>query len=78
MPSTEVDLAQQYQPAIREGMLKVTVLPFQQQNGATDCGLFSIAAAYYFARGDNVARLSFCVVNSYYNIAICTSYLVVL
>ncbi len=57
MPSTEVDLAQLFQP---EGMLKVTVLPFQQQKAATDCGLFSIVAAYHFAWGDDLSKLSFC------------------
>ncbi len=50
MPSTEVDLAQLFQPAIREGMLKVTVLPFQQQKAATDCGL-SVSRLHTISHG---------------------------
>ena len=31
----------------------------QQQEGAADCGLFSIAYAYHAARGDDVSQLHF-------------------
>ena len=37
----------------------VTVIPFQQQEGTSDCGLFSIAAAYHPAKNDDLSHMSF-------------------
>jgi len=37
----------------------VTAVSVQQQEGGVDCGLFSIAAAYHSAVGDDFHRLSF-------------------
>ncbi len=59
MPSTEEQLVQIYEPTMKEGVLKVTAVPFLQQKGATDCGLFSTAAAYHSALGQGVAKISF-------------------
>ena len=44
--SLSVQLAELYRPAIQDGMLMVTMVPVQQQEGSVDCGLFSIANAY--------------------------------
>ncbi len=58
-PSTEEQLERLYQPAVRDSWLAVTVVPFQQQEGGTKCGLFSIAAAYHFAVDDDVSVMTF-------------------
>ena len=50
-PSLEKQMAEIYSPVIKDGMLPVTMVPFQQQVGRTDCGVFSIAAAYSAALG---------------------------
>ena len=44
-PSTEEQLVRLYRPAVREGTLMVTANSIQQQEGSTDCGVFSVAAA---------------------------------
>ncbi len=56
-PSLEVQLTQLYRPAIRDGGLPVTAESVQQQSGGTDCGVFSIAFAYYAAQGKDVSKL---------------------
>ena len=48
-----------YQPAIQGDLLLVLAVSFQQQEGTTDCGVFSIAAAYHAARGDELESISF-------------------
>ena len=48
-----------YQPAVRDNLLMVTAVSTQQQEGTTDCGLFSIAAAYHAAVGDNLKGITF-------------------
>ena len=53
-PSIQEQLVCTYQPAIRDNLLMVTVIPFQQQEGTSDCGLFSIAAAYHTAKNDDL------------------------
>ena len=50
-PSLEKQMAEIYSPVVKDGMLPVTMVPFQQQVGGTDCGVFSIAAAYSAALG---------------------------
>jgi len=38
----------------------VTAIPIQQQTpGSNNCGLFSIAAAYHAAKGDDVKAITF-------------------
>ena len=44
-------MAEIYSPVVKDVMLPVTMISFQQQVGATDCGVFSIAAAYSAALG---------------------------
>ena len=56
-PSLEIQLAQLYQPGVKDSTLLVTAEPVQQQRGKTDCGLFSIAFAYSAANGEDVSRL---------------------
>ncbi len=56
-PSLEVQLVQLYRPAIQSSTLLVTAESVQQQNGANDCGLFSIAFAYQVARSMDVTQL---------------------
>ena len=58
-PSTEEQLVRLYQPAVRDNLLMVTAVSTQQQEGSTDCGLFSIAAAYHAAVGDNLEGITF-------------------
>ena len=60
MSSTEEHTVQIYQPAIREGVLQGIAVPFQQQEGVTDCGLFSIAAIHHSALSQDLAKISFC------------------
>ena len=48
-----------YRPAVRDNCLMVTAVSFQQQEGDADCGLFSIAAAYHSAVGDDFRGLTF-------------------
>ncbi len=56
-PSLEVQLVQLYRPAIQDDVLLVTAESVQQQTGANDCGLFSIAFAYNAGRSMDVAQL---------------------
>ena len=56
--SLSVQLVELYRPAIQNGMLMVTLLPVQQQEGTQDCGLFCIANAYSVAMGKNPATLT--------------------
>ena len=58
-PSTEEQLVRLYRPAVRDSCLMVTAVPVQQQEGGVDCGLFSIAAAYHSAMGDDLRELTF-------------------
>ena len=48
-----------YQPAVQASLLMVTAVSIQQQEGATDCGLFSIAVAYHVAVGDDLEGITF-------------------
>ena len=50
-PSLEKQIAEIYRPVVKDGMLPVTMVSFQQQVGGTDCGVYSIAAAYSAALG---------------------------
>ena len=56
-PSTELQIAQG--PLIQCNGLLISVVALQQQDGAINCGLFSIAAAYHAAMNDNVDSLVF-------------------
>ena len=58
-PSTEEQLVRLYRPAVRDGMLMVKADSIQQQEGGIDCGLFSVAAAYHSAMGDNLGLVTF-------------------
>lgn len=58
-PSLEKQMAQLYRPAIRDGLIVVTVVPVQQQSGGTDCGVYSIAAAYNAALGENLSQVTY-------------------
>ena len=58
-PSVEQQIARVYKPAIREGLIMVTVVSVQQQEGATDCGLFSIAFAYHAVLEENLGKAVF-------------------
>ena len=58
-PSVEQQLVQLYRPAVRDGMLSVKVIAVQQQDGCTDCGLFSIATSYHAAMGDHLEVITF-------------------
>ena len=52
-PSVERHIAQMYGPLITDNGLLLSVVPIQQQEGANNCGVFAIAAAYHAAaRGD--------------------------
>ena len=44
-PSTELQIAQVYSPLIQCNGLLISVVALQQQEGANNCGLFSIAVA---------------------------------
>lgn len=56
--SVKSQLAQIYKNTISDNVLAVTIMPMQQQKGPTDCGLFSIAAAFTAASGKRVSTLS--------------------
>ena len=56
-PSLQVQLAQLYCPAAADSRILVTAEPVQQQQGGTDCGLFSIAYAHCAASGGDVSKL---------------------
>ncbi len=55
-PSTELQIAQVYSPLIQCDGLLISVAALQQQEGANNCGIFSIAAA---AMNDDVGALVF-------------------
>ena len=57
--SMNEQLAHIYKPFVANGGLLVSRMPVQQQKDGFDCGLFSIAFAYYAAAGDNIKRLNF-------------------
>ena len=58
--SAELQIVQMYRPLISQQGLLVTVMPIQQQGpGSNNCGLFSIAAAYHAAKGDNIKTITF-------------------
>ena len=57
--SLSVQLVELYRPAIQNGMLMVTLLPVQQQEGTQDCGLFCIANAYSVAMGKNPRNIDY-------------------
>jgi len=46
-------LVRLYRPAVRNGTLMVTANSIQQQEGSTDCGVFSVAAAYHCVMGND-------------------------
>ena len=48
-----------YRTAVKQNKLTVTILPIQQQQGKTGCGLFCIAAAYHFAVGHDLSVKNF-------------------
>lgn len=56
--SLQSQLTEIYKNVIKDNMLMVTIVPMQQQDGPFDCGLFSIAAAYYAALGRNIRTVS--------------------
>ncbi len=56
-PSAELQIVQMYQPLIDQHGLVMTVVPIQQQEGSNNCGLFSIAAAYHAAKGNDIAAI---------------------
>ena len=58
-PSIEEQLARIYKHVIINEQLPVTVIPVQQQKGAYDCGLFSIAFTYHVALGGDVSNAIF-------------------
>ena len=58
-PSAEFQIAQMYSPLVQSNSLLVIVIPMQQQQGANNCGLFSIAAAYHACKGENLGELTF-------------------
>ncbi len=58
-PSAELQIVQMYQPLIDQHGLVMTVVPIQQQEGSNNCGLFSIAAAYHAAKGNDIAAITF-------------------
>lgn len=55
-PSLEVQLAQLYGPATTDSSILVTGEAVQQQQGKTDCGLFSIAYAYCAESGEDISK----------------------
>ena len=57
--SLSVQLVELYCSAIQNGMLMVTLLPVQQQEGTQDCGLFCIANAYSVAMGKNPRNIDY-------------------
>ena len=60
IPSTlEEQLARIYRGLEVNGRLRITRAASQQQSGAVDCGLYSIATAYHAARGDDVSKVKF-------------------
>ena len=58
-PSLEKQLVKLYHPAVRDGKLMVTVVPVQQQEGSTDCGIYSIATAYSAAIQANLRTVTY-------------------
>ncbi len=57
--SAELQITQLYQPLISQQALLVTIIPVQQQSpGSNNCGLFSIAAAYHAAKGNNIETIT--------------------
>jgi hypothetical protein len=58
--SAELQIVQMYRPLIAGHGLLVTVIPIQQQEkDSNNCGLFSIAAAYHAAKGNDIAAIVF-------------------
>ena len=58
-PSAELQVAQMYSPLVQSNSLLVTVILMQQQQGANNCALFSIAAAYHACKGEDLGKLTF-------------------
>lgn len=58
-PSLEKQICEIYQPAKKGGTILVTVVPVQQQEGSTSCGLYSIAAALNVALGENLRKVTY-------------------
>ena len=58
-PSLEKQLVELYHPAVRDGKLMVTVVPVQQQEGSTDCGIYSIATTYSAAIQANLRTVTY-------------------
>ena len=56
-PSTEEQQVRSYCPAVHGDKLMVTAISWQQQEGNTDCRLFSIAAAYHSALGYAMSKV---------------------
>ena len=48
-----------YRPVVRNGTLMATANSIQQQEGSTDCGVLSVAAAYHCAMGDDFGGVTF-------------------
>ena len=57
--STEEQLVRLDRPAVREGELMVIANSIQHQEGSTDCGVFSVVAAYHCAMGDDFGGVTF-------------------
>jgi hypothetical protein len=59
-PTVEEQLLQLYSSWVKNNSLSVTILPMQQQRvGSVDCGVFTIAAAFHIAIGDDITTLTF-------------------
>ena len=57
--SLQKQMAEIYRLVVKDGMIAVTVVPVQQQVGDTDCGVYSIAAAYNDALGKNLSAVTY-------------------
>ena len=52
-----VQLAQIYKEVAKDRILEVDIVPVQQQKGAADCGVYSIANAFNASIGNNLETI---------------------
>ena len=52
----QIQLAQIYKEVAKNRLLEVNIVPVQQQKGAADCGVYSVANAFNAAIGKKLGN----------------------
>ena len=55
----QIQLAQIYKEVAKDRMLEVDIVPVQQQKGAADCGVYSVANAFNAAIRKNLETITY-------------------